>query len=270
MIALFKFNYSRPGPGVDKDEPRKKGVRRFAEVLLRDFGAFVRLNLIFCVCALPSAALFTLGLLGFYSSIMLPLSLVASVPIGGAMSACMFFVTKRLRDDPGYVWDEFKRKFAETFKRAMIPGMLCTVFVYGQIYFWSLVLLGGVVVGLAGLLAGAISLLIFGMIAPYFYLQIAYIDLPAFQIFKNSVLISLSHAPRSLMGSLMGGLIWIGFVLYLPVSLVAAPLILLFGFSLSWLLTLMWVWPPVDKQFAIEETLRKRYAEELEEHRQWT
>jgi len=230
--------------------------------LARDFGALIKLNLLFCACALPSGVLFLLSFLGVYSAITLLLSLVAAFPVGGALSACMFFITKRLRDDPGYVWDDFKRKFTGTYKLAMIPGILCVAFVYAQIYLWDSFLISSAALGIAELLLMGMSLLGFGMISPYFYLQIAYIDLSVPQILKNSVIITISKFGRSLMGSLMGGLIWIVFVLYLPPSLITVPLLVLFGFSLSWLLTLMWVWPPVDKLFAIEDTLRKRYDEE--------
>jgi hypothetical protein len=51
---------------------------------------------------------------------------------------------------------------------------------------------------------------------------------------------------------------WVAFVFFLPDSLLLAPLILLVGFSISWLICLMWVWPPVDRQFKIGESLRNR------------
>jgi len=63
------------------------------------------------------------------------------------------------------------------------------------------------------------------------------------------------------MGAFAGGVIWIAFVLFFPGSMFLVPLYVLIGFSLSWLLCLMWVWPPADKQFSIEETLRKRQDE---------
>ena len=141
-MALFRFNYNKPGLGGDKNEPRKKGVRRLGS-LIRDFGALVKLNLLFLGCALPSMALFLASFLGFYSIITFLLALLAVSLIGGALSACMFFVTRRLRDDPGYVWDDFKRKFLEAFKQAMMPGILCSAFVYMQILVWSSWLLEG-------------------------------------------------------------------------------------------------------------------------------
>jgi len=52
--------------------------------------------------------------------------------------------------------------------------------------------------------------------------------------------------------------------LFLPVSLIFVPIIVLFGLSISMLLCLMWIWPPFDAHFKIEETLIKRVEEENE------
>jgi hypothetical protein len=215
-----------------------------------------KLNLFFCACAFPSAALFAAGLFGFFGAFAFPLSLAAAFPIGGAHSACMFCVSKMLRDDPGYVWHDFKRKFRENGKQSMAFGMLHTAFVYAQIYLWGALFLGGAAIGAVELLLSLVSLLVFGMAAPYAFLLFAYIDLPATRIVRNSVLLSFADIPRSFMGALSGGAVWAAAFLFLPASLVFIPFLLLFGFSLSWLLHLMWIWPRVDERFSIEFTLQ--------------
>ena len=100
------------------------------------------------------------------------------------------------------------------------------------------------------------------MITPYFFLHFAYIDLNTIQTVKNSVLMSLAYIPRSFMGALLGGLMWIAFALFFPVSLLFVPIVILIGISISILLNLMWIWPPFDSHFKIEETLIKRLEEE--------
>ena len=237
---------------------RNKGVKRFFEVLFGEFRGLIKLNLLFAACILPSAAIFALGLFGHYSGVALTLSLAAAFPIGGAVTAHLFCLTRMLRDEPGYVWADFKRKFKENMRQAAAPGMLCAAFVYAQVYLWGSVFFGGAAIDAIWFIPGIGFLLIFGMVAPYLFLQIAYIDLKTKALVINSVLISFAHAPRSLFGAVMGGGFWVAFALLLPESLVAAPLLLLFGFSFSWLLNMMWVWPPVNKQFCIEETLRER------------
>jgi len=101
------------------------------------------------------------------------------------------------------------------------------------------------------------------MISPYVFLHYAYIRLSTFVIVKNSVLIALSNPGRSFMGAIMGMLPWMALILFLPEALVFYPLIPFIVFSLSWLLTLMWVWPVFNKRFSIEETLIKEMDEML-------
>ena len=234
---------------------RKKGVSRFIEVLLAEYRGLVKLNLLFCAFALPSAVVFLLGLLGYYSGVALLLSLVAAFPIGGAVVAYMFCITRMLRDEPGYIWSDFKRKFTENIMQAAVPGILCVAFVYAQVYLWGPFLFSGAHINVVWYIPGIVFLLVFGMVTPYVFLQVAYVELKTKQIIINSLILSFASAPRSFMGVAMGSSFWVAFLLLLPESLVVAPLLLLIGFSLSWLLTLMWVWPPVNLQFSIEETL---------------
>jgi len=163
-----------------------------------------------------------------------------------------------LRDEPGYIWDDFKRKFLENMKQAAMPGILCVAFIYAQVLLWGTLLFTSASIDAVWLALGISALVVFGMVTPYVFLLIAYVDIKTTQVVKNSMVIAFIHAPRSFMGVLTGGLIWIALILFLPVSLLAAPLILLIGVSFSLLLCLMWVWPPVNKLFKIEETLRER------------
>jgi len=257
-LKLFSRNYDRPGPGVNKDEPRKKGAARFFEVLFRDFSDLAKLNFIFFICILPSAAVFVLGLFGFIPELAYPVSLILSFPAGGAAVACVFCVTKLLRDDPGYIWFDFKRKFRESFKQAMAPGIACAAIIQVQILLWIPVLFGEAAISPVWIAAMFLILVIFAMVSPYVFILLAYVDLNALQTVRNGILLSLANAPRSIAGAASGGVLWAAFVLFLPYSLLFLPLIAVFGFSLSWLLNFMWVWPPIDKQYKIEETLNAR------------
>ena len=214
----------------------------------------IKLNLLFCLFALPSGALLFIGVFSQYSGLMLLLSLAAAFPIGGAHTACMFCLSKILRRESGYLWHDFKRKFLENVKQAAAPGILCTAFIYAQAYIWQGFISEGA--GLAWIITGLLPLVIFGMVTPYLFLQIAYINLGISHILKNSLLISFGNIGRSFLGALAVGIVWIVFILLLPQSLPFSPLLLVFGFSVSWLLCLVFVWPPIDKQFAISATLR--------------
>ena len=264
-MGLFSRNYDKPGPGVKKDELRKTGTARFFELLTRDFWDMIKLNLLLCICVIPSLAVFLLGMFGYFSGIAFILSLFLAFPIGGAVSAYIYYITKMMRDDPSYVWYEFKRKFKENYRQAAPTGMLCTAFVYAQVLLWGSMIVaesGGDVVWF---FVALLSLLIFAMITPYIFMHFAYIDLKTFRIIKNSVLMAFGYLPRSFMGAFLGGLIWMAFALFFPISIMFFPLIILGGISISMLLCYMWIWPPFNKYFNIEETLVKRLEDENNE-----
>jgi len=282
-MGLFSRNFEKPGPGVKKDEPRKKGAARFFELWIREFGDLVKLNIIFCICIIPSLVVFLFGFVAFYPGIIFLLALLVSLllafPIGGAITSCVYYITKMMRDDPSYVWYEFRRKFRENYKQAAPVGMLCTAFVYTQIILWeslipnemideitgqTIIVQNDVTGSLTWLLIGLLSLVIFGMITPYIFMHFAYIDLKTFGTIRNSMLMSFAHLPRSFMGALLGGLIWVAFALYFPASMIAMPVIFIFGITTSMLLCLMWVWKPFDKIFKVEETLVNRVNEEAD------
>ena len=237
---------------------RKKGIHRFFEILFNELRGLIKLNLLFLACVLPSAVIFLFGLFGFYSEIALVVSLMAAFPIGGAIVSYVFCITRMFRDESGYIWEDFKRKFKENIRQAALPGILCAAFVYAQVYLWGSFLFGGEGVDAVWIIPGVGFLLVFGMVTPYFFLQIAYIDLNTKKIVINSLLLSFANALRSVIGAVIGGAVWVAYILFMPESFVVTPILLIIGFSFSWLLNLMWVWPPVNKQFKIEEVLRER------------
>jgi Protein of unknown function, DUF624. len=220
------------------------------------FWNLIKLNLLFCLFALPSGLFFMLGVVTPLGIIATVLSLFAALPIGGAYCACLFCLSKMIRRDPGYLWYDFKRKYKENYKQAAVPGILCTLFVYVQLFLWVGVINNGM--NVVWVLAGLVPLIIFGMVVPYIFLQISYIELGTASILKNSLILSFGHIGRSFVSSLANGAIWVVFALFFPESLPYSPLLLVFGFSVSWFLSLMCIWSPVNKQHAIEETLRKQ------------
>lgn len=255
-MGILGINYNRPGPGVSKNEPQKKGIKRFAELFLREFSSLIKLNLFFCLFAVPSAALFVLGFFGTWGVPALILSIPAAFPLGGAVTACMYCVTKMLRDDPGYIFYEFKRKFKENIIQAALPGIIYTAFTFIQLYAWIGMILGLIKVSFGTAAILIISAIFFEMTIPYVFLQTAYLELKNSSILQNSVILAIKNAPKSFCGMLLGHAGWITSFLLFPLSLWWTPLLLLFGFSLSWLVNTMWIWPAIDKVFCIEESLR--------------
>ena len=55
-MSMYDALYGRPGHGVNPNEPEKKGLARFAQMVGRDLGQLLGTNLLVCVLLLPAAA----------------------------------------------------------------------------------------------------------------------------------------------------------------------------------------------------------------------
>ncbi len=52
-MGIFNSNYSKPGPGIDKNAPKKKGLNLFYDIFFRKFWDIIKLNLLYFVTIIP-------------------------------------------------------------------------------------------------------------------------------------------------------------------------------------------------------------------------
>ncbi len=280
-MALFKRNYDKPGPGVPKNAPRKKGIGRFFELLGRDFMNLVKLNMIYQLFLLPSQILILLAIDAYspipfmfflhynlpnplmWALVFMVLGIAGGVLVGPATVAMNHAISKMMRDDPGFIWHDFKKQFKDNFKSMAAPGVIYTLLMFAEIfafvYYFAISGTGGAMNWVVTIIY-FFSLVVFSMAAPYFFLQAGYLQLKGGGLLKNSLLLAFGFTPRSLVGGVVNsGLIAVQ-LMFFPTSLIFTVLI---GYTIPTLFAQMWIWPPVDKTFKIEKTLRIR--EGLEE-----
>ena len=161
-----------------------------------------------------------------------------------------------LRDDPGYVWPDFRKKFIIVFKKAAIPGVVYAAFYYSQIILLVFFNVNLIEFNLVILPLLIVLNLLLGMIMPYVFLHIAYSDVKLIIMIKNSFLLCFANIRRSFLGAFTGSLLYILIIVFLPNSLILVPFVLAYGIAFSWILCLLWIWPVFDKQFSVERTLR--------------
>lgn len=259
--VLFKKNEKQGTPG-DASGPLPRRRFLLLEVLKRDGGNLIKLNLLAALCYLPAQALFLAAVYNFAPGSALPfvlggLALLACVPTGPAAAAQYRLTAQMLRGEPGYVWHDFKYNFRRNFGSCWLPGVLrglmCGCMVLAVLYYVFMLAAGAALTGMMALYGFAV--LLFSMLTPHFFTQAAYLHLGASALVRNSLLLALGHPLRSLAAVLAGG----GFQLLLgvlawffPASLV---LVFLLGYSFPCLLRLVFVWPVVNKTFNIEEAL---------------
>ena len=109
------------------------------------------------------------------------------------------------------------------------------------------------------------NVLLTAMIFPYLFSQLVLMDLPLGTLVKNSLLLALSFAPRSIAAALIQIIYWIVIISFLPYT---ALWVVLFGFALVELIVLMIIYPAMDKCFGLEERFRQQQAQRDAENRE--
>lgn len=258
-MPLFNMHYDRPGPGVNPDTPRKKGAARFLEVLGRDLTSFWLAGFLALLSALP----FAVGLwFAVMTHAVLPM-LVAGA-LGGMIAAPQFCglqdtILRSLRDEPGYWWNTYRRAWKRNAKASLLPGAVGGVLLATQIF--SALHINGSegAVMTVSLVVGALLLMGLGQ---YLFAQLALLEMPFGALIKNSIFLFLGYLPRTFMGVGWQLLYWAAMVLFWPVS---SFMVILTGLWLPSLLSLMAIYPVLDKSFRIEETIKKMRDDELNE-----
>lgn len=273
-MGLFSSNYNRPGPGVPKDAPKKKGIKRFFEIVGRDMGDLFKLNLLFVLCCVP---LFIAGYFTVLSFMLDPqkiyigpiligfvLILVAAIPFGPALCGVHSVLTSMLRDEPIYMWTAFKKAFKSNFKQAAPLGIVLAGLValeaFAVVFYAHSLIISEGTPNVFLLALFFFNLLLIVLMSLYVFLQLIYMNLKVLPIIKNSILLSFAMAKRSLPAAIIV-IVCIGAcVLTFPVSML---FVILFAPVIMLLIADMWLWPTLEKTFHISELLEQRREERL-------
>jgi len=84
-MSMYDALYGRPGHGVNPNEPEKKGLARFAQMVGRDLGQLLGTNLLVCVLLLPAALGVSLGVVLMHLPLTLALGAVTGLLAGPAV-----------------------------------------------------------------------------------------------------------------------------------------------------------------------------------------
>lgn len=245
-MGLFS-NYNKPGPGVSKNEKKKKGLILYFELLTRKFGAYLVLNFVYLLTLIP-------GIVAVWFSLMFCLSDLAQtqedaaalitiismlsilVAILFSLSPCSsgyFYVLRNFsREDNAWEFSDFWSKFKENAGKSIIAFVIdtllvCISFFAIRIYIIASALLGAPAILLLG--AFLLILLLFMLSMPYKWMMTVTFDMSLVSIYKNSFLLLFVDAKRN--GLYLLSVIFFWFVMYL-FSTVSAGLLTIIVLSL--------------------------------------
>lgn len=257
-MSLFRFNFDKAGPGVDKDTPPKKGIARWWEIFTRDLSALLLGNLALFICALPMMA----SVVFFYLTSMtgqpwvpaLLLNILFAVPLGPALAAMHRLTMQSCRDVPYFAWHEFKKAYKQDFKQGAIAMVILTVM--GDLILFSMCMLPWMEevkpVHVGMLLLGCY--IWFSMINTVFQ-QIALIEMKLSAIFKNSVVLVVAAGWRGVVVTLMDIAVLIFILAY---GQFFVPLALFGFFGVMIMTTDLIFWPRFEQLFIKREKPQPR------------
>ena len=203
-MALFGFfNYSKPGPGVDKDAPQKKRFFFFFELYGRKFWKLVQLNLLFCLCCIPI------------------------VTIGPAIAGMTYILRNFAQERPVFMVSDFFDAFKSNFKQSFLFWLLdtlvtsvCTIsFVW---YFVNAGLSWAMAIPLGFCILVEVLLMFMRFHA---YLMMVTVDLPLQHIIKNSLIFAFLGLKTNLISLFFVLLIMVPAVWFFPVSVLPGILL---------------------------------------------
>lgn len=220
MIRSIFPNYSKAGPGIDRNAPRKTGIPLFIEIIRREFTTLLKLNLIFLVSCIPI------------------------VTIGPAIGAMTYVTLKMVRDKPVDIYYDFREGFKKNWKQSLgfgiLGGLIATTIIFAFLFYFQLE-------GFAYysmMLIIAIATVIVGIAWIYIYPMSIGVNLKINNIIKNSFILSIRHIKHSIIGFLACALV-IGITLmFLPMSI---PLLLVLSFSFCSFISSFCSWDGIEK-----------------------
>ncbi len=212
------FNYSKPGPGVNKDAPKKKGIFLYLEILKRKFSNLFLLNLLYFLCSLPMIILYFVIFLfvtpNLFSNIQadgeslvimelllsLFLSIVCTVTLGsGPASSAMAYVMRQFsREEHVWLTSSFFGKMKENFKQELVVAIVDLVFAFVCpfviMFYFNQYLLTGSMLWFAMLILFAVFSFLFVSMHYYIHQLIVTFENNLKNTYKNAMIFAMSTA----------------------------------------------------------------------------
>ncbi len=233
-MGLFN-NYTRPGPGVEKDAPRKKWFFRYFEIFFRKIWKIWKINMLTFLASLPFLAImFIIAPVSVATAVIGELPSVQVLVLrsffaitmftlfgSGPASAAYAYITRCFtREEHAWLWSDSKEKFKENFKQSMILTVIDIVGIVflmtGLDYYYSQFMTTHSSIWLIAEFLMVIVSAIFLFMNFHTYQLMVTFETTTPQLLKNSVMFSLAQLPMNMFLLILGLGINILIFLYFP------------------------------------------------------
>lgn len=255
-MSLFQQNYNKPGPGVERDTPRKTGLARIVEVISRDFFSFWKASLLLLLSCTPLALGVYLALLNSNAVLMLLTSALGGLIAGPQLCGIADTILRSLRDEAGFWWHTYAQAWKRNVRFCLLPGAVMGILVGMQFFVVSNLSKLTVTAGLA--VALILGILLSVSIFLLVWMQSAVMNLSFGNMIRNAVLLILISPLRAVGAVAVQILYWGAVWLWSPVSLVIFALT---GAWLPFLLGIFLLYKPLEQNFELEKNISNLQAE---------
>lgn len=228
-MGLFSYNYSKPGPGIDKNAPQKKGIFRYFEIFFRKFWKLIQVNLLYSICSIPLLLIvyaiapvsdsFLSGLISaaelessaeeIIMNMQLVLRSFFAVIIlvlwgSGPASASYAYITRCFtREQHAWIFSDFKDKFIENFKQSIVVVIVDIVVlflaIYGIYFYFVTYKSTGSQIWLLACCLMCTMLIVYTFMHFYIYQFMVTFSSKLTQLYKNALIFSLAQLPFSIL-----------------------------------------------------------------------
>ena len=221
MLKFLVPNYSKAGPGIDRNAPKKEGFPLLVETFCREFTTLLKLNFVCLICCIP---IFTIG------------------PAIGAMTSVTL---KMVKDEPVDWFYDFKEGFKKNWRQSLILGllqiMIIAIITCAFLYY---IQLEGITYYFMMLIIGIITAMAF-MSFIYIYPMVVLVNLSIKDIIKNSYLLSILNIKYSIITLVACLLVFVASYVF---RILTIPIIFIFfTLAFSSLLSSFCAYKPIKK-----------------------
>lgn len=253
MGFLGLGNYSKPGPGVRKDEPQKHSFFLFFELYFRKFWKLCEINMLYFVCCIPFFIPFFL-VAGFLSNypVFIYLSLIPVLGVFPITAGLTYILRNFARQEHAFLWMDFRDTIKSNWKQSLIVGAIDVAVYFLIIFamrFYYIQFQSNSLFAVPFALC-FIFTVIFTFMQYYLFVMLITFDLNIKQLLKNAFIFSFAGLGHNIVITFFCGLLVFVMWLFWPYSLILVPFIAIstFGFIITFN-----VWPVIKKYMIPEK-----------------
>lgn len=243
------FDYDKPGRGIDKNAPKKKGGALFFELVWRKLKLFSLSSMLYFAVALPVmliyffmfysmlSASYSAADTGAYLDMIFLLTITFVILWGCGPASCghTYLLRSFAREEHVWLTSDFFDKIKSNFKYGITILIVDLIFMYSMItavLTYSSMLSAGK--PYAVLLIGAVAIftVIYTFMHYYMYQFSVTFKQGVFAMFKNSLIMAFAELPMNILMTL---LVFAGIYIICSLFLMPAVIIIMFVFGLSFL-----------------------------------